>query len=506
MFQFYLVRLSMIILSFVLLALGINNYQDSVPPSQNPPGGLSPSQVPQFITIGFDDNSQSGINEEPDNQGITWVINFFKNLKNPTQTVPNPKTYDDAPCRVSFYMTTTYMDDYYGGENPANVRNRLNTGYTDGHEVGNHTHSHSLSWQTSPPDAATWRIEIDRCNTWLTKPLAPDTMPLWQQAESDDFGPAVAGEDIYGFRTPFLVYGGDLFPVLKEKGITYDCTIEEGAHASHDGTNFRWPYTLDNGSPGHEESWLGNPDNPDHFDITPTPGLWELPNHVIMIPPDSVCSQYGVDHSIKDVFIQNITWFDPNSDKFTCFDYNLWVLAKLNKAETLAILKYALDLRLQGNRAPFMIGAHSDYFHKGKDIDCPNITLKERQEVFEEFIEYALTKEAVRIVPAIKIIEWCRDPVAIGPVSIQNYSGFKKNSIKVSMQNRSIIIRFDKAIPQKKLNLALYDLFGRIIAGKEAAPTSEDVITWNVADVAAGCYLLKLDEIFSFQKQVTILK
>jgi prepilin-type processing-associated H-X9-DG protein len=479
---------------------------DNVPPSQNPPGGLSPSQVPQFITIGFDDNSQSGINEEPESQGISWVINFLKELKNPSQTTPNPKTYDGAPCRVSFYMTTTYMDDYYGGENPANVRNRLNVAYLDGHEIGNHTHTHNISWQTSPPNAATWRAEIDRCNNWLTKPLAPDTMPLWKQAESDDFGPAVEQEHIYGFRTPFLAYGGDLFPVLKEKGLIYDCTIEEGAHASHNGTNFRWPYTLDNGSPGHTESWLGNPNNPNHFTIKPTPGLWELPNHVIMIPPDNQCGQYGVDHSIKNVIIQNIDWFDANSNKFTCFDYNIWAQAKLNKAETLALLKYALDLRLQGNRAPFMIGAHSDYFHKGKDTDCPSITLKDRQEVFEEFIAYALTKDVVRIVPAIKIIEWCRNPVALGQTGTISHNRHSLKKTAIGVIKNIIQFHFSQVPEGTAVPVRLFNLKGAMIAEKNIAIDNNKKAEWNTGVIAGGLYVLQIHGKEIINHPVTLFK
>lgn len=33
--------------------------RDNLPPSPNPPGGLRPTQVPQFVILGFDDNSES---------------------------------------------------------------------------------------------------------------------------------------------------------------------------------------------------------------------------------------------------------------------------------------------------------------------------------------------------------------------------------------------------------------------------------------------------------------
>ncbi len=64
--------------------------------------------------------------------------------------------------------------------------------------------------------------------SWLEKPLAPDDMELWKQAESNKYGAGIPRKDIVGFRTPYFAYGGPLFPTLKEEGIIYDCTIEEG--------------------------------------------------------------------------------------------------------------------------------------------------------------------------------------------------------------------------------------------------------------------------------------
>ena len=77
--------------------------------------------------------------------------------------------------------------------------------------------------------------------------------------------------------------------------------------------------------------------------------------------------------------------------------------------EVVATLKYTLDLRLEGNRAPFMFGAHSDtYSSEGEST--PGATLEERQEAIEEFIQYALEKPEVRIVPIRDILSWMRDP------------------------------------------------------------------------------------------------
>ncbi len=470
------------------------NFTDNVAPSQMPPQGLLPSEVPQFVTIGFDDNSLSGRPEEPTDplpekaEGQQWALQFFDTLVNPAGD-GRIKTYDGTPVRVGFFNTSYYASGY-NGDNPATIRKMWNDLYTNGHEAGNHTESHSESLKKGT--AEVWRKEVRTCMTWLEKPLAPEDMPLWKQAESKKYGAGIPREDIVGFRTPFLAYGGPLFPTLKEEGIIYDCTIEEGNHWEHDGTNFRWPYTLDGGSPGHEEGWSGNPDNADAFLVPEVPGFWQLPNHVAMIPTVEQSKKFGVNHSIKDVIIKNIKWFDSTSTKITMFDYNLWVEAKLNNAEVLAILKHNLDLRLQGNRAPFMIGAHSEYFHSGKNSDCPNAPdVFERQKVFEEFIKYALSHPVVRVVRPIDIISWCRNPVALSGSTANAVSGVAISGANYSI--KSGVITLAGVAQSKPLTITLFSPQGRVVA-RESVMVQGKTITWKpLSSVTKGLYIVNID-------------
>jgi hypothetical protein len=69
------------------------------------------------------------------------------------------------------------------------------------------------------------------------------------------------------------------------------------------------------------------------------------------------------------------------------------------RAEFLAILKYTLDLRLEGNRAPFMVGGHTALY--------PAIDPGRRRAI-EEFIDYALSKPEVRFVTPLQLIGWMR--------------------------------------------------------------------------------------------------
>ena len=55
-------------------------------------------------------------------------------------------------------------------------------------------------------------------------------------------------------------------------------------------------------------------------------------------------------------------YFSPEDGKITGFDWNFWAEFKMTRIEVEAILKHTLDLRLKGNRAPFLIGMHSDMY------------------------------------------------------------------------------------------------------------------------------------------------
>lgn len=471
------------------------DYTDKVLPSQNPPGNLEVKKCPMFVTIGFDDNSLSGLDEsDPTSipaqpEGLIWAREFFKPLKNNAGN-GNPDTYDGTPVRVAFY-NTTYYSSGYNGDNPALIRKIWNDLYTDGHEAGNHTQSHSESLKKG--SASVWANEVATCMSWLTKPLAPEDMPLWKQAESSEYGSGIPQDEIVGFRTPFLAYGGPLFPTLKAEGLIYDCTIEEGNSGDHDGKNFRWPYTLDEASPGHLEGWSGNPSNPNSFTVPEVPGLWELPNHVAVIPTIEESKKYGVNHSIKETVMKNIKWFDENSNKMTMFDYNLWAEAKLSNEEVLCILKYNLDLRLAGNRAPLMIGAHTEYFHSKKSTSCTNAQdVLARQKVFEDFVTYALSKPDVRVVRPIDIISWCRDPKPLtGTAVTQTLNSAATYSFTVN--NNDFTISSALLSGKSQATIAMYNAQGRQIA-KRSVPVAGNEATLTMDNnVSSGLYFVTVD-------------
>jgi hypothetical protein len=439
--------IAVLVFSSALYAIGEYDYTKyRVDPSPLPPGGLDVSQVPQFVTIGFDDNMYSGDevakSEVPTviegTEGMRWLLNFFKDLKNQSGN-NNAGTFDNFPARVTFYMTGNYQtQSANSGDNPGLIRNITRELWKDGHEIGNHTQTHNVAWNpNSAPDQAGWENEMNTCNGFLTKPIDPADMPYYLRAESADYGAGIPLEDIVGFRTPFLIVDNPTFKAMKNVGFTYDCSIEEGVQYDQPGTEFNWPYTLN--SKG-SDAWPIIVDNsiesqyiPEKHPMESHDGLWELPNHVAIIPPDDKCADYGLSYSLRDKIKATLDWFDTEDGKYTMFDVNFWNSAKLNDADVLATLKYNLDLRLSSNRAPLMIGAHSENYTSKTNASFPNVAVaRDRQVVLEEFIKYALSKPEVRVVRGRDIIEWCMNPVALNDIHYRVKTNVPKDTIAIT--------------------------------------------------------------------------
>ena len=330
-------------------------------PSAQPPGGLSLSEVPMFVMVGFDDN--------PEVEPMQWITDFALHLRNP----------DGSPVRFAFYSNGKYLD-----ESPE-LRDVHYQAWLAGHEVTNHTHNHFHGGEFTTEE---WVKEMDQCRASI-------------------LACGILNEAQKGFRTPFLEYNDHTFTAAREMGMLYDSSIEEGYQSDQDGTNFLWPYTLDEGSPGNRATTEEGEINR----VLNHPGLWEIPIHVFMVPPDDQASTYGIEPGLADRMANYIEtnggWEWPKeSRKISGLDWNVMEAAGREGPEFLAILKHTLDLRLAGNRAPLMVGAHTAMF----SLDKPD-----RREAMEAFIAYALEHPEVRIVTPLQLIKWLRDPVALAP-------------------------------------------------------------------------------------------
>jgi len=340
---------------------------DNVPASTNPPCGLTAQQVPMFVGISFDDNSQAA--------GVQWAVDMLA-----------------TRGKASFYITSTYA-----------LADAWKAAYTAGHEIGNHTVSHATNRMA---DAARWKQEMEDCNAYLTTSVG------------------VPADEIVGFRTPFLEYNDATLATVKELGFRYDTSIEEGYEWDDaanngmggplDGTNFYWPYTLDYRSPGHtvQVEW-----GEGLMEIEPHPGLWELPVYAVIVPPDDKCADYGVEPGLRAKLKERVSWFEVDSGLITGFDYNLWAARandsfEMTKEEFVATLKYTFDQRMAGNKAPMLFGAHTDFYVSTWNQNAPGAPSEaDRRAAIEEFLDYAKSKGA-EIVSYKTVLDFVRNPSA----------------------------------------------------------------------------------------------
>ncbi|HVR61778.1 MAG TPA: hypothetical protein VMU50_07745 [Polyangia bacterium] len=357
---------------------------DNVPMSSRPPGGLSPDRVPQLVALTFDDLAYSGIEGSTGmgaivDGGVRWAAtDLISGLANPAGS-GQAATYDGTPVRVSLFGSSIYVG-IWESESPTFVKRAWHDGWAAGNEMNNHTHNHPHGMMFTVDQ---WNSEITTCLDWLTKPFNADEVNFDPKPQN---GVGIPPDQIHGFRTPYLEWNDAVLSAVAANGFWYDTSIENGWEG--DGTNFPWPYTLDSGSPGIV-------DRP----ITPHAGLWELPVTPFIMPEElraragSACT-------------------DPAAGRVTGFDYNLWVSCATNADDFVATLKHTLDLRLQGNRAPFVIGAHPDYYSSKYDAP-PKATAPERRAAMAAFVAYALGKPDVRLVTARQILDWVRNPVPL---------------------------------------------------------------------------------------------
>lgn len=208
----------------------------SILPSQNPPAGLSPNQVPQFVLIGSDDNNRAG--------GVEFFVNELKNRFNPAGT-SNPATFDSKPALISFYLIGT---DIYGPNiDSQEWRDQYMAAYNNGHELGNHGF-YGLANEAPRGTVDNW------INNWI-KPTHDAMVQM-----------GVNPLDISGMRAVQDEIDPAFYQALKQFGYEYG-----NSSTTNHSTNLPawWTGTLDNGWPGGA-TW-------DTRDYGTTQGVWEIP-------------------------------------------------------------------------------------------------------------------------------------------------------------------------------------------------------------------------------------
>jgi hypothetical protein len=371
-----------------------------------PPGGLSPSQVPQFIMIGSDDNYYA--------DGILWLVNTALAGK------VNP---DGTPAQMTFFITAGGGTTANGGifapgsvnQTPAQVISAWQAAYAAGHQIGNHTWDHDQSNSTAglTYTTANWQAEINPTQAFLT---GQANFPACQ---------------LDGFRFPYLAFDDDGFTSIANAGFLFDASMEfgynwwdpptptgakfadgsaagcgygcgPGTYAS--GQNYWWPFTLDSGPPSVANNGF---DPTETKGVTAHAGVWEFLATTINQPPEPWNG--SVPSGVQTV---------------TGLDYNLWeVVHEQPTAYNFCdALKNTFNQRYNGNRAPWNFGIHSPIYSPD---DPSNDTFfgnnsDTRRQGLQCFIDYLFSTSGgkpqfpdVRVVGFHKVIDWMRNPQAI---------------------------------------------------------------------------------------------
>jgi len=198
----------------------------------------------------------------------------------------------------------------------------------------------------------------------LSKNAWKGLISLAETELTDAYGLSAAKGTCVAFRAPRLEVSSGLFWALKDLGYLYDCGNEEGYEYNMDGTNQLWPYTMDNGSPNVAWQRMAG-ENKSNFDSLPD-GVWQIPVAVLIVPQKYRDEVWQNHKKIAEAEGEGLTQDDYNewmkNGKVTGFDFNLFILYGTPKDAALETMKYSLDQRMKGGRAPFQIGCHTDYF------------------------------------------------------------------------------------------------------------------------------------------------
>jgi MYXO-CTERM domain-containing protein len=154
-----------------------------------------------------------------------------------------------------------------------------------------------------------------------------------------------------------------------------------------------------------------------------------MPPTTFVVPDDSLAAEYGFTAGLRSRILALVdaapgkvlpypTIYDAATGRIAGLDYSLLMDAQVTPPELLAILKYTLDLHLQGNRSPFVVLSHAFlYSFEGADNVDNTPTLQDQQArwaALTAFITYANSKPEVRMVPLKDVLAWMLSPAALG--------------------------------------------------------------------------------------------
>lgn len=367
----------------------ISNKRDPLTGSHYVHNMMDSTNVPLFISLGFDDNRYG--------DGVDWIREtLLKDRKNPAGK-GNKATMDGTPMAVDFYVIGN--SDYEWSEDPFTapmpsstpVSDAWRRAYDAGQGINNHTWSHGynlsdLSYDTPGVESPSLLMSLGFCSKYLVNVVG---QPV---------------EHIYGMRTPYLASSAmdnASFKATRDIGILYDCTLDnamQGNTAAIWATP-AWPGMMNDGW----GAWTTNA----------TKGLWQLPNATYIVGNSGRFSHKGFDSGTT----------------------NGWP-AGASGVEMFEQMKSAIEWAYNKNRAAVDLGLHSDYYSSeaqntsGTSASGFATGLEERRSALVMLLDWIEAElPDARVVKKIDIIRWMRNPVHLDDMSRNNELTFKEGDV-----------------------------------------------------------------------------
>jgi hypothetical protein len=173
-------------------------------------------------------------------------------------------------------------------------------------------------------------------------------------------------------------------------------------YGEQDGRNDNFPYTLENGSPGHSARVEA-----EHIaDLTAHKGLWEVPLYALLPPP-----------ALRTAMHERVPSF---TRRVAPSDRLLWRSKsqggfELSEQEFVDTLEYTFDRRQDGYFvAPMVVSMDTAAYADAFDAQAPRAKNANRRRALEAFIDYALSNGGTFAANA-GLLRFMRDPLHQGP-------------------------------------------------------------------------------------------
>ncbi len=288
---------------------------DCVCASLAPPGGLTPAETPQIITITHDDavNPLSNkvvkavIDKHTNPNGCNVPATWFTLQKVRLRCATRPAIGSNSPNHQITNSPTHQLTNSPTFDCQGSDCETIKNLYNENSEIAIHTVSHMRLDPNFEGGREAMEQEMFGVRAWLNTECG---IPL---------------EDLVGFRAPYLISNQITRALLQKEGMMYDSSMisafSRGSEVSEVPGRRPFPFTMDTGIP--IDAMWNYPDGQCNCSTESYPGLFELPMY-----------------ELQNAAGEHLASMDPEGDVYNIYRENF-------------------DMNYKNNRAPFGVYLHA---------------------------------------------------------------------------------------------------------------------------------------------------